>query len=141
MRQIVEPCHDSLTQPLLFLTERLEFVILTSSSTVYRGWRRSVPARRQPLCHVSNSPQRLIHPCTIAACDGGCGIFSDHQVWVSHLFPSVVPIFVLARTSDKNVITMHRPRDGTRLVVKATTRHNANSETAADRSLPQLISP
>ena len=47
---------------------------------------------------------------------------------------------ILARTSDKNVITMHRPCDGTHLIVEAATRHSANSEVAADESFPQLIS-
>ena len=61
-------------------------------------------------------------------------------------FPSLLECrshlrYILARTSDKNVITMHRPRDRTRLVVKAATRHSANRETAVDKPLPQLISP
>ena len=36
---------------------------------------------------------------------------------------------------------MHRSRDGAQLIVEATTRHSANSETATDESFSQLNSP
>ena len=48
---------------------------------------------------------------------------------------------ILTRTNDKNVIAMHRPRDGAQLIVEAATRHSANSETATDEPFSQLISP
>ena len=34
--------------------------------------------------------------------------------------------YILTRTSDKNVIAMHRPSDGTQLVMETATRHSAN---------------
>ena len=48
---------------------------------------------------------------------------------------------ILKRTSDENVITMHRPRDGAQLIVEAATRHSAHGETAAGEQFSQLISP
>ena len=67
----------------------------------------------------------------------------------NHLITSFTPLLecrphlrcILTKTGDKNVITMHRPRDGAQLVVEAATLHNANSETATDEPLSQLISP
>ena len=143
-----------LIQALLFLIERFEFVILASSSAVCRGRRRdpvstcSVPARRQPLCHVSNSPQRP----TLHHRSARLRMWSSlliHRAWSDHLITGLLYFLEchkyfavsLARASDKNVIAMHRPRDGAQLIVEAATRHSANGETATDEPFSQLISP
>ena len=68
---------------------------------------------------------------------------SDHLITGLPYFPECRSYFryILTNTSDKNVIAMHRPSDGTQLIVEAATRHSANGETATDEPLSQLISP
>ena len=67
VRKIVELCCDSLTQAFLFFIERLGLVILAWATPSPWSETRlaptcSVPARRQPPCHVSNLLQRPTHP-------------------------------------------------------------------------------
>ena len=68
---------------------------------------------------------------------------SDHLITGLPSFLECRPHFRFfpTSTSDKNVIAMHRPRDGAQLTVEAATRHSADGETATHEPFSQLISP
>ena len=146
MRLIVELCHKPLIQTFLFLIERFEFVTLAPRRAIPRGWRRywfrlaqsqlvdnlsatsQIRRKDQPILAPS---QRTIENAEFLLI---IKLGSEHLITGHHLFLSIAPHFrsILTRTSDKNVIAMHRPRDGAQITVEAATRHGANGETATD---------
>ena len=123
MRWIVELCHNPLIQTLSFLIERLDFVTLTSRHTVYRGWGRywfrlaqsklvnnlsGMSQLRRKDQSVLAPPQRAIENVEFLLSWGFC---SNHLITSSPSFLERRPHLrcTLARTSDKDVITLHCP--------------------------------
>ena len=144
MRWIVELCHNPLIQTFPFLIERFEFVTLAPHRAIL-PWLEtklvstcSVPARRQPFSAVSQI-RRKDQP-ILAPSQRNAEFLLIIRLGSDHLItglPSFLECrshfrYILTRTSDKNVIAMHRPRHGAQLFVEAATRHSANGETATD---------
>ena len=133
MRKIVELCHNPRKKTLPFLIEGLKFVsTVAGDETVFDLLSPNSTTTSQIRCKdqsVLAPPQRTIE---------NVEFFLIIRLGSNHLianFPYLLDCrlhlrHILVETSDKDVITMHCPCNGTRLVAKAASHHNTNGETA-----------